>query len=177
MADDAWKAEQAVLRQNAGGDSAAYTLLFADSALSPSIPLIRQELTHFDAELCTLMATRATLMRLKPLGQNVNARQQRIIASIPSATDRTCIWPSMQSPISSVFLAWLQEHGVIAHGIDPTFVEVGWRGVAATRELPAGTSFVRERCYTPPGTTNPPKCIASKCRAKRLSLKLSSTNC
>lgn len=52
----------------------------------------------------------------------------------------------MQSPISSVFLAWLQEHGVIAHGIDAGFVDVGWRGVAATRELPAGTSAVRERC-------------------------------
>ena len=45
----------------------------------------------------------------------------------------------MQNPISSVFLAWLQKHGVVAHGIEAAFVDEGWRGVAATRELPAGT--------------------------------------
>lgn len=56
MADDAWKAEQAVLRQSAGGDSAAYTQLLADSELSPLIPLITQEPTHYDAQV-SLMAT------------------------------------------------------------------------------------------------------------------------
>ena len=48
----------------------------------------------------------------------------------------------MQSPISSAFHAWLQKHGVIAHGIEAAFVDEGWRGVAATRELPTGMSSV-----------------------------------
>ena len=50
----------------------------------------------------------------------------------------------MHSPISSVFHAWLQKHGVIAHGIEAAFVDEGWRGVAATREVPVGMSSVCE---------------------------------
>ena len=46
----------------------------------------------------------------------------------------------MQNPISGVFLAWLQAHGVIAHGIEAAFVQEGGRGIAAQHELPAGMS-------------------------------------
>ena len=64
----------------------------------------------------------------------------------------------MQSPIPAVFLDWLQKHGVIAHGIEAAFVDEGWRGVAATRELPAGMSAVCENSCTVSKKLSPPKC-------------------
>ena len=68
----------------------------------------------------------------------------------------------MQSPISSTFLAWLQKHGVIAHGIEAAFVDEGWRGVAATRELPAGMSSVCESPYAVFQVLNPTTCKISR---------------
>ena len=64
----------------------------------------------------------------------------------------------MQSPISSVFLAWLHKHGVLAHGIEAALVVEGWRGVAATRELPAGMSSVWENFHSVFQVLNPLKC-------------------
>lgn len=71
----------------------------------------------------------------------------------------------MQAPISSVFLAWMQKHGVIVHGIEAAFVEEGWRGVAATHELPAGKCSVRQNSCTIMPSSKPPNVSHSTCHA------------
>lgn len=43
-------------------------------------------------------------------------------------------------PISPAFSDWLQAAGVVAHGIEAAYVNEGWRGIAANREIPRGKS-------------------------------------
>ena len=44
--------------------------------------------------------------------------------------------------ISSDFVTWLQDNGVVAYDIKAAYVAEGWRGIAAVNQLPAGVFWI-----------------------------------